>query len=368
MTAPGGQLAQDITGEIRAARPDRPPTPFPVVPELGLQHAVAAVRTGGRVVRWASGFSRLRPGVCAAACWMGWAWLTQVARSPAVAAAATAERLVLDPAGNPVLDAAGKPVWQVVQTGTLTGTAGIAATWFGFGAAIFTIGAVTLAASNALAQPTHRVGHDGRLRAVAGYTTRSARRHGSYTRIRRGRGVRGDWKQAGRDVAHLDRRLARVGQWRLRRWGRQWARERAAGVPDDGLTRPGVIDRALFRRVKPPAQARRWARQHRKTERNRKRQERAEAKRQRLADETEWAVEVARIEGAQHARTRPGPRLDPADGPPTAPDRTEDPTIAGYRARSDEVATSTNRFLAEIGAAHQVGYEPPPAPTNGSKP
>lgn len=309
-----------------------------LVPDLTLTHALWTARAGGRGMRWAYRLAAVHPGIIAGLLWIWWLWLRWINE-------ATLGMLTVN--GTPA---------------RFAGTAAMAASWVYDGAVFFTIGAFTLVVINSGSQPTHQADAAGRLRRVKSrHTSMASRRNGRYLRLRARRiGVVKDWRAAKRDTRQINKGLARLGQYRLNRYGRQWAVEDAHGAERTPM-RP--IDAALARRVKPSKKARKWGAEHRKTTRA------AERVREReLA--SEWEVELAGIKGRSAARAQavlagtPRPGVDMA-APPPAPGST-----AGISSEQTEWADRARRahndaarFVAEL-----QGYRPPPAPTNGSEP
>jgi hypothetical protein len=291
-----------------------------------LAHAIVGARWGRRAFLSAC----LHPGWWAALC-----WLTHKALTAPVLAAAMA-----NPAGHSAevactgegiafrqcapVASGGDAVLPAIPVNA-NGVAGVLRT-ITFTAELFRFAGIALIAVaivagvfSLLTTPTHMVGRDRQLRAVGRGASRPtlanrAANRGAYTRIRAGHaGMVADWRASKRDAANLDKRLARVGAWRLKRWHRRQAHERAQGVSDSGLTQPRFYDRWLIRRVEPP-----------KTKLGRKAAERrAEKRTARKAgpapypDDTLPPPPPKRTSKETPERPRPG--HDP-DAPPPAPD------------------------------------------------
>jgi hypothetical protein len=318
-----------LSDGIRDAVLSRPGGPVLVhsLPDLSFQHAAMSVRAGGRVLRWLGAVSKVAPGLCALVCWIGWAYARSVSQAAAVAEPVVT--IVPDPTKcavptdlatcAPLLDTHGNAIQSVAKMTAFVGPSALLASWFHLAAVVFSIGAVTV--------------------AVAGVGRRGARR----ARLKRAwRRAGGDWRAAKRDA----RRLSKVGEWQRRRWERQWAAEREAGVPQGELTQPGRVGAALMRVPKPKK-----GKGAGKSKRVRKNRHVEEAL---LDAELEW--EVARI-GAEDAalakellEVRPAPGHDPAA--PTLPPG----ATAGLPAPA---AGSAQEFLIELAAAQA---------SNGSEP
>lgn len=166
--------------------------------------------------------------------------------------------------------------------------------------------------------PTHIIGRDQRLHAVSRRPTLANRavHRGAYTKVRAPwGGFKTDWSASKRDAATLDKRLARVGDYRLKRWGRRWSAERAAGAAT--FSNPRFYDRWLIRRTAPP-----------KTALGRKAAERrAKRRAERKAGPAPYPDETLPPPPPKRSPKAPaGPCLDPDDGPPPAP---RQPATAG---------------------------------------
>lgn len=342
-TAAVRQLSDDIRSAV-LERTAAPPVLVHSLPDLSLHHAAGSVRVGHRFTGWVWRVMSFHPGAFACVCWAGWYYAR--AASQAAASAGPIVTIVRDNDGHPVLDAAGHVIQSVAPMAPISATAAQAAAWFQLFALFFTVGAIVAGFHSATSRPTHHLGRDGRLHAVRGHTSMARRRRGGYTRVNgRRRGVSADWKAAKRDAAAAERRLARAGAWQRRRWERQWAAERAAGVPEHELTRPGRVAETLMKRAPKKADAATVAKRA-------KRRERA----LRVAlEEAEFDAELARIKAADAARAaellevRPRPGHDPA-APVLAP---------GAHATTIEPAPgSAQEFLIELAAAQSNGSEP----------
>jgi hypothetical protein len=317
------QLSDDMRDAIRSASERVPPVLVHSAPDLGLHHAVGSVRAGGRALRGLNRLATMHPGFLAGVCWAGWAWTRSFAN-------ATSGSVVVDAVGTPITDHLGRTIPNPISA-----VASLTAEWFGIFALLLTVVSVVAGIIGVTSRPTHRLGSDGRLRAVKGHTSLARRRQGNYRRIKgRRSGVLADWKAAKRDVKAAEKRLARAGAWQRRRWARQHEAELARGVPVDGLTRPGALATLLMKRAPVKATA--------STAKAKKRRaRRAEA----VELEAEWDIEEARLEADKAMRAthvlpaRPHPGIDPA-----AP-----PLPAG---------APVHEFLAELVDAQTNGSEP----------
>lgn len=349
--AHSAQASQEIRDAI-VSRPQASAFAYNI-PELNLTHAAMSIRTGGRILRWAWGLAFFRPGVLATICWFGWGWLSHLADAAAVATpivTVVTWRSSPNSPGIPLRDSTGHVLQNVADVSRLASPVAMAATWCWVIAVFCTIGAFTMIMLNLSSQPTHRLGPDGRWQATNGYTTVARRRQGVYGRVRAVHGgVKDDWHAAQHDVSQMNRRLERLGHYRLRRWGRQWSAERAAGVPDKGLTRAGPVDRWLFTRTKPP----RKAVSGRKAKAQKQRKPRAVERAEQIADESEWAILEGQTLGAVVAHTDRSrelvhgtPRAGLDRGAPTVPERStaaEDPQIRTWRQRAIAVGDGAER-------------------------
>lgn len=271
-----------------------------------LAHSIVAARWGRRAFLSAA----LHPGWWAVLCWLTWRALS----APVVVAAlASPTPRSTDVAceGNglvfrtcaPVPAGQGVPLMPAVPPSTgVVKTFALMADMAYFAGLTLTAAAIVLAVASVLTSPTHVLGRDRRLHAVGrgpiGRPTLAARavNRGMYARIKAGHaGMVSDWRASKRDAAALDKRLGKVGAWRLKRWGRRWAAEDIAGAT---RSTPGVVDRWLIRRTDPP-----------KTKLGRKAaKRRADKRAARKGPPADYPDTPA-------AR----PHLDPNDGPPLSP-------------------------------------------------
>lgn len=364
---PTAAAVQHLSDGIRDAVLAGPATPALAhpLPDLSMTHALFALRAGGRAARWANRATMAHPGVLASVLWACWALLNSLAHTASIAAPIV--QVVHQADGTPLRDPTGHIIEHPVAVAAFASPAAVLATWVSTAAMFLTIGAVIAFAVSLATEPTHRRGADGRLRRVRGHTSQVQRRRGQYARLRvRRSGVVKDWKAAKRDARDLEKALTRVGAYRLRRYGRQWATEDAHGAERTPM-RP--IDRVMTRHVKPSKKAKNWGAEHRKAER-------ATARRRRRELDAEWKAQEAAIRGRATARAQAGLAAAPRPGtdaavPPVAPGSTagRHPEMVALRTRALDVETDARRFVAELAAAQTNGAAPTAPPTtNGSEP
>lgn len=323
------------------------------VPGLELHHGLMAARGGGGFLLGIWRVVRFKPAVAAAAFWL----LFGLSNAAAVASNRPDEvverragcdpdrplRCSLCPSAGAVSE--GQPVppgceggGTVVATQPVSyrrqeGSASRAANLFQFLAMICTIGAVTVFLCGG---------------AGAWRSRRPSRIVGAARRVKR------EHDRARRDADRVGQAATKLGQRRLEAAGRRWAGEDARGQERTDLNR---LDRVLIgKRVAPPKQP--------KAKRGRK---------GRRQTESEWDILAAGLEADIAAREAAGgPRLDPGDGPPQAPNASPSPEIAAYRAQAADVESRTaGTMRGLVRAAHEangwVGYEPPQAPVRLDK-
>lgn len=341
-----------------------------------LSHALVGARVGVRGVRWVGRFLLFSPVLTALICWPLYAAMATVADT--IAVRPQVERAMgircedWPPKCMPTSDGTGgfipskdgpQPLLTLTPTARPARTAGLLADGFHIGAIVSSIGCMFLAVMSLCRLTVRRVKRRG-IRGAA-------------------RGVASDWKAGHRDARRARKGAGRIGMWRRDAWGRQWADEREAGVPDEELSSPGRIDRWLMRQTRPPKKTRAQRKADRKAKGSKSKKE------ERQALDAEWADEVAAINGRAEARqqaveaSRPRPGHDPV-APPVAPDSTAaaDPQQGAWRAQADAVDADTREFLLTLdperhGDGHVADYVPPPAPVhagngsnngNGSRP
>lgn len=292
-------------------------------------HAIVAARGIKRCVISAA----LHPGWWALICWCAWRTLTTPAVVAGIAAPpARSNEIACTGSGiafrqcAPVPAGHGDPNPIIAMTPPVAGPAKVLE-WIGLGFFYAGVGLLVSAAIlgifSLLTMPTHRVGSGGQLHSVgrgAGRPTLAARatHRGAYQRIKLARGgFKTDWTAAKRDATNLDKRLARVGRWRLRRWHRRINNERSHGVAESSLSKARFYDRFLFRRIDPPKTERG---QERANKRNTKKAtKKANKKTHRKAGPADYDSDDLPPPPPRPPASPPGPRLDPDDGPPLAP-------------------------------------------------
>jgi hypothetical protein len=315
---------------------------------LDLSHALVGARVATRGVRWGLRFLVFSPVLTALICWPLYAAMATVADT--IAVTPQVERSMgircedWPPKCMPTSDGSGgfipskdgpQPLLTLTPTGRPARTAGLLADGFHIGAIVSSIGCMFLAVMSLCRLTVRRVKRRG-IRGAA-------------------RGVASDWRAGHRDA----RQVRRFGMWRRDAWGRQWAAEREAGVPDEELSSPGRIDRWLMRQTRPPKKTR----AQRKADRKAKRAERKAGPADYPHDEL--------AEPLVPAGYVPRPFAEP--GPP-APNASPSPEAEAWRTRAGEVHADTREFLAGLALDQHArndwaGYVPPPAPAhagNGS--
>jgi hypothetical protein len=309
-----------------------------VVVHPSAAHAIMA----GRGIRRVACAVALHPGWWAALCWFIWRALSVPANvldlaGPATRsteAACTGEGITFRscapvPAGH----GAAYMAPTTMQLDHLAKTAAFVADLAHLaGMALATV-AIALFVFSLFTTPTHMVGSDRRLRAVGrgiGRPTVAARaaNRGAYQRIRAPwGGFSTDWSASKRDAAAVDKRLARVGNYRARRWGRRWSAERAAGAATYSC--PRFYDRFLMRRADPP-----------KSKLARKAAEKRAAKRKaRKAEPAPYPDETLPPPPPPSPTPASATKLDPDDGPPPSP-RQRAEYASRLAARTAERATA----------------------------
>jgi hypothetical protein len=202
-----------------------------------------------------------------------------------------------------------------------------------------TIGAVTVGLLGVAGQRHHR--RPSRVMAVA--------RH-----------VKHENDRAKRDLRKANTTLDKWGQKRAEKWGEHWSAQAQRGELPSA---PSRIDRALIRRVDPPAA---------EALKGRKRNPKRKAAKAR-ASTSDWDTEVARLTAEMEGRRLAGQaRLDPSHGPLVAPDASPSPQMEAHRAQAAAVSADVQQFLGDLDrhdheANRWVGYTPPPAPVPLSK-
>jgi hypothetical protein len=288
----------------------------------------------GRITRRLGLTALLHPGWGAFVCWLVWKALSapmliaSIAPGPRSTDVSCTGDSLLFRSCAPVPQGQGVALIPQIETAGPAKTMAVAAFFadivqmVGVGLAT---GAALLIIFSFLTTPTHVLGRDRQLHATGRGISRPtlARRavhRGAFTRIRSTRaGVGADWRASKASAAELQRKGARLGRWRLTRWGRRWSAERAAGVPEQGLTRPRFYDRWLFRLNDPPT-----------TKAGKKRAaKRAEKTADRKAGPGEYDSDNLPPPPPATPERPPRPNLDPDDGPPAPPVR--EPASAGSR-------------------------------------
>jgi hypothetical protein len=298
-------------------------------PTVGLEHAVVATRVGGRFLGWLWHLSIWKPVTAAIVFWFLFFTVAAlhanlVAARPVlhedhVACAKTGAGIV------PTCTISADGPGPVISSATfdprpIANVAGYLSLWI-LAAAIFTTtGALCV----------------GALRLLCGGTRRSRQVGG----VRSGyRGVQSDRRAAKRDAAEVERQAKRVGDWHLRRWGKRWAREDAAG---ETRSEPGRVGRWLIGRANPP-----------KVRKEKRRAQRAERK----AGPADYPPDLGYVPA----------HLDPTDGPPLSPRQQ-----AEYAERTDGERTDgeamRQAILAELLAMQTPAPAEPVAAGNGSRP
>jgi hypothetical protein len=320
-----------------------------------LSHALVGARVGVRGVRWGIRFLLFSPVLTALICWPLYAAMATVADT--IAVTPQVERSMgircedWPPKCMPTSDGSGgfipskdgpQPLLTLTPTGRPARTAALLADGFHIGAIVSSVGCMFLAVASLFKLTVRRATHRRGIRAGA-------------------RGVASDWKAGHRDARRARKGAGRIGMWRRNQWGRRWAAEREAGVPDEELSSPGRVDRWLIRQTPKPKRTK----AQRKADRAAKRAERKAGPADYPHDElAEPLVDPAYV-----------PQRFGEPGPP-APDASTSPEAEGWRARADAVAADTREFLASLdpspgGDRHVADYVPPAPPdhaNNGGRP
>ena len=293
-----------------------------LTPTIGLERAIVTARVGGRFLGWLGNLSIWKPVTAAVVFWTLFFAAATLHANLIVAVPVLHEDHVACSQGPgivPTCTVSADGPGPVVSSSTfdprpIAAVVGYGSLWLLAGAVFCTTGAVCVGMLHLLGGPRqhHQVGG---LRS--GY-----------------RGVQSDRRAAKRDAAEVKRRAKRAGDWNLRRWGRRWAREDAAGAE---RSEPGRVGRWLIGRVDPP--------KVRKQKRDAKRAERK----------------------AGPADYPPGlgytpAHLDPTDGPPLSPRQQTE-----YTGRTDGEAMR-RAILAELVAMQTPAPAEPVAAGNGSRP
>lgn len=300
-------------------------------------HAIVVARGIKRCVISAA----LHPGWWALICWCAWRFFTAPAVVAGIASPPTSPSDIscIQTGALPrscILESRGGPPLPFVAVAEPVAGPAKVLEWVGLGffyaGVALLVSAAILGLFSLLTMPTHRVGGSGQLHAVGRGAARPtlasrATHRGAYQRIKPPRGgFKADWSAAKRDATNLDKRLARVGRWRLRRWHRRINNERSRGVAEGSLSKARFYDRFLFRRIDPPKTER--GKQKAEKRNTKKATKKSERKAARKSGPAPYDSDDMPPPPPRSPSPAPGPRLDPDDGPPVAPPSRSEPMVA----------------------------------------